>query len=309
MKEFKKYQHLVRYGHSDCQGINEGICHVFPKIDGTNACIWMGKDGKLKAGSRNRELTLEADNHGFYQWVLDSEYTIRLFEFFNDHPCLRLFGEWLVPHTLKTYRDDAWRRFYVFDVVRMPPQDDSPVYYDDFDTRYMHYDEYAPLLEEYGIDYIPCIKIIQNGLVEDFEHELHTNDYLMQPGHLGEGIVIKNYGYKNKYGRQNWAKIVRAEFKEKHYKDMGAPIHKGAGDKLVERVIADTYVTKALVDKERAKIHTEPVQPRLLSTVYHCILTEEIADIVKKMKNPTINFKQLQTCVNSRVKALAPDLF
>ena len=45
MNEFKKYQHVERLGTSEVQGIENGMCYVFPKIDGTNAsCImwtWM----------------------------------------------------------------------------------------------------------------------------------------------------------------------------------------------------------------------------------------------------------------------------
>ena len=39
-----------------------------------------------------------------------------LLEYLKANPTHRLFGEWLIPHRLRTYRDDAWKRFYVFDV-------------------------------------------------------------------------------------------------------------------------------------------------------------------------------------------------
>jgi len=301
MANFKKYQHVARFGHGDCQGINEGVCHVFPKIDGTNASVWMDADGVLRCGSRNRELSLERDNQGFCAWAHYGEHNLEAF--FAENPTLRLFGEWLVPHTIKAYRDDAWRKFYVFDVIRKFDPDNEG------DTVYLHYDEYAPLMEKFGIDYVPCYRVIENGLVSDFEKVAEQNDFLMQPGEIGEGVVVKNYAYKNKFGRHNWAKLVRAEFKEKNYRSMGCPVQKGKGDSIIERVIANTYVTKALVDKERAKIDTEPVQPRLLSTVFHCILTEELADIVKKNKMPTINFQQLRQCVIAKVKEHARDLF
>jgi len=58
--KFKKYQKIRRIGDDRTKGILNGRVSVFPKIDGTNASVWMD-DGKLKAGSRNRELTLEND--------------------------------------------------------------------------------------------------------------------------------------------------------------------------------------------------------------------------------------------------------
>lgn len=42
---------------------------VTEKIDGTNAQVLITDDGDVFAGSRNRWLTLEADNFGFARWV------------------------------------------------------------------------------------------------------------------------------------------------------------------------------------------------------------------------------------------------
>ena len=289
---FEKYQHVERLSHSAVEGITTGTCHVFPKIDGTNASVWLNRDGTLGAGSRNRTLSLDNDNHGFCRWVQEGDHKLRVL---LDHfPYLRLFGEWLVPHSLKTYREDAWRDFYIFDVLEK-------------DDGYVPYTRYSNIFESTGITYIPCMAVIKDGTTEQFLNIAERNDYLMQPGEIGEGLVIKNYDFTNKFGHTTWAKIVRSEFKEKHCRTMGPPNIQGAY--TVERDISNTYVTQALVDKERAKIDTNPVQPRLLSTVYHCILTEELGDIVKKMKNPTIDFKQLQRCVTGRVKELARDLF
>lgn len=285
---FQRYQHVARFGHEDVEDIQLGTCYVFPKIDGTNGSIWWS--GEIRAGSRNRELSLENDNQGFYKHVIQDTRYFRLLEL---NPSLTLYGEWLVPHTLKTYREDAWRKFYVFDVMD--------------DKGYVPYPLYKPLLANFDIDFIPCVRIVKDGSEEEFRRAAEMNDYLMKPGEIGEGVVIKNYEFANKFGRINWAKIVRSEFKERHCKEMGPPEAQGAS--TVEREIVDRYITKTLVDKERAKIDTRPIQPRLLATVYHCLLTEELADAVKKWKNPTIDFKMLQKRVNLKVKELCPDLF
>jgi hypothetical protein len=65
--------HVERLGSDEVSGILHGECHVFPKIDGTNASVWVDESGELCAGSRNRQLTLEKDNAGFYKWVLEHE--------------------------------------------------------------------------------------------------------------------------------------------------------------------------------------------------------------------------------------------
>ena len=110
-----------------------------------------------------------------------------------------------MPHTLKTYSDDAWRKFYVFDVTRDILMDGEVS---------LRYEIYKPLLENYNIDYIPPICKIENPTYERMIELLDKNTYLIKDGAgTGEGIVIKNYDYRNKFGRQTWAKIVRNDLK------------------------------------------------------------------------------------------------
>ena len=40
MNGFLKYLHLERYGTDGVDGITLGGCHIFPKLDGTNASFW-----------------------------------------------------------------------------------------------------------------------------------------------------------------------------------------------------------------------------------------------------------------------------
>lgn len=106
---FKKYIHLERLGSQEVDGIEFGICHVFPKLDGTNASVWLGENGWPQFGSRSRTLSEEADNHGFRNTILgDDETRLRLVDVLHKHPDWNIYGEWLVPHTLKSYREEAW---------------------------------------------------------------------------------------------------------------------------------------------------------------------------------------------------------
>lgn len=299
MTPFKKYQHLERFGTTEVENIEIGECYVFPKLDGTNASVWQSGT-IIKAGSRTRELDLDKDNAGFYNWVLEQD---NIKKFLSENPGLRLFGEWLVPHSLKTYKENAWRNFYVFDVVK-----------DNGDTfEYLHYDIYSKLLDGYNIQYIPLICKIKNGSYEQFVKALEHNDYLIQDGKgVGEGIVIKNYEYKNKYGRVIWAKIVTSEFKEQHRKVMGNPTIEGK--KMIEEEIVHKYVTKALCEKVYEKIRLEDgwnskMIPRLLNTVYYDLVREDCWNFVKEHKNPVINFKTLQFLTNQKVKEHLNELF
>lgn len=298
---FIKYQHIERFGTDEVDGIELGTCHVFPKIDGTNGSVWLDENGQVCAGSRNRELSLDKDNAGFLDAIIKNQSIIG---YLLKHPDHRIYGEWLVPHSLKTYRDDAWRKFYVFDVC-VDSGDD---------VEYLPYSVYVPLLEEFGIDYIPLLAEVRNGSYDQFVGLLEKNQYLIKDGQgAGEGIVIKNYSYRNKYNRVTWAKIVRAEFKEIHSKTMGAPIVQG--EKMVEQEIVDKFCTTALIEKEYAKIVNETGSwsskfiPRLLNTVFYSLIQEDGWNIVKEFKMPKINYKTLNHLVIEKIKNEKREIF
>jgi len=305
---FKKYQHIERLGTTEVQGIEYGDCYVFPKIDGTNGSVWF-EDGEVQAGSRNRHLSLDADNAGFLAWARQDAAINSYLRAYPDH---RLFGEWLVPHSLKTYRENCWRRFYVFDVCtdRTP---EEILHEGDSELNYLPYEVYRLLLDAHGVDYIPPISKINNGTYEQFVNQLCKNVFLIEDGKgAGEGIVIKRYDWKNRGNRQSWAKIVTSEFKEQHVKEMGASEIKGK--KLIEEEIASKFVTSALVDKEFAKIESidgwsSRMIPRLLNVVFYSVVKEEAWEFVKEHKNPVIDFKRLQHFVFNQVKAKKPELF
>ena len=73
---------------------------------------------------------------------------------------------------------------------------------------------------------------------------------------------------------------------------------------LTEEMIKKTYAKIELLDLERGKSI-----PRLLSTVYHDFLTEEITSMVKINKKPTINFRMLQKFIEFKTKSTLPGIF
>jgi hypothetical protein len=297
--------HVERYGNTEVEGIELGMCYIFPKIDGTNASTWWvnGTDVYIGAGSRTRILSLESDNAGFYAWVCTNP--TPLVYFHERHQNLRLFGEWLVPHTFKGYRTDAWRRFYVFDV------------YNDQTEQYLSYETYQPLLEEVGYkDYLAPLAIVKNGDYERFLHYVANNFFLCPDGgEPGEGIVLKNYDYQNKFGRQCFAKIIRNEFKELHHQVMGAPEINNT--LMNEERIVNAAVSCALVDKVLAKIRVDTGGfssrniPRLLDSVFYDLVREELWDQLKQkeVNFGTVNFKTLKALTIRKIKELKPEIF
>lgn len=301
----------------EVEGLLVGKCYIFPKIDGTNSSLWIEGFG-IYGGSRRRILTLQNDNQGFYKYALSENVSIYS-HFFARHPEVRLYGEWLVPHTLKTYRDEAWRKFYIFDVTKVS----SGGY-----EEYIPYEVYKEWLDESGIDYIPPIRIITNPTHEDLMRCVQLNTFLIkEDSGIGEGVVIKNYSFVNRYGRVTWGKIVTNEFKDKHYKDMGAPER---DVNLVEKELVDKFLDQPIVDKVYANIMVQNKQyddergyyvdppfdkkwiPQLLNTSYYEFVRDEIWSMVKwieKEKLRSIDFKNLKQHSFNKVREYYPQLF
>jgi len=297
--QFKKYMHVEKYGNEEVDGIDAGICSIFHKLDGSNGSLWINGD-IISAGSRRRELSLENDNAGFYAHILTQD---NIMEYLLKHPEHRLYGEWLVPHTIKGYTDDSWRKFYVFDVA-LDKSDDEP--------EYIPYDIYKELLDDFDISYIPEICRVKNPDYEKFVELLEQCTFNIKDGESGEGIVIKNYDFYNKYGRQVWGKIIRNEFKAKHSKAMGAPIQ---GSNMVEEKIVEELLSKDFIQKEYDKIVNDEggwrsqYIPRLLGVVYYEFIKDHCWEMVKKFKNPKIDFKTLNHLVTARIKLEMKEIF
>lgn len=292
--EFKKYIHIERFWVDEVLDIELWEVYIFPKIDWTNGSVWY--NDWIQAGSRNRQLTLDADNAWFYDYALKSD---KIKKYLDKHPTHRLYWEWLVPHSLRTYRDDAWNKFYIFDVA--------------VNDEFLPYNIYKELLDEFELDYITPLAIIKNASEDDFLKVVNKNTFLIKDNAwIWEWIVIKNYDYYNKMWNQIWAKIVTNEFKDAHKKEMWAKVDYGT---LVEEKIILKYCTKDFIDKEYAKL----VQAKwwwdkkyifeLFWRVFSEMIKEETWHIIKDFDYPKINFKTLNNLCIKQIKDLKKDLF
>jgi hypothetical protein len=300
--EFEKYQHVERFGNDEVDGIELGDSYIFPKIDGTNGQVYLNNNSEVEAGSRNRVLSLDKDNAGFCEFVFKNN---NIKQYLIKHPTHRLYGEWLVPHSLKTYREDAWKKFYIFDIT---------IDKDNEEIEYIPFDIYKPLLEEFELDYIPPLAKIKNVTYDVLVKRLEDNHFLIKDGEgSGEGIVIKNYDFYNRFKRQTWAKIVTNEFKEKHNRTMG--YNELKTKEMIEQQIVDDFCTAAFIEKEYAKIveekegWTSRYIPMLLSKVFYELINEETWHFIKKYKNPKVDFKTLNVLVTQKIKSVKSEIF
>jgi len=84
---------------------------ITEKIDGTNACVYIGDDGEFLTGSRSRWITPEDDNFGFARWASEHRDELMLLGP-GQH-----FGEWWGAGIQRRY-GLAEKRFSLFNVGR-----------------------------------------------------------------------------------------------------------------------------------------------------------------------------------------------
>ena len=299
--DFKKYQHIEKLGSGEVDGILNGTVYVYYKIDGTNGCIWLNKDGMLSFGSRNRELFWNADNADFLKSIVNDERTHdALLHYLHHHPTHIIYGEWLVPHTLKTYNENAWKKFYIFDI------------YDTETGKYVPYESYAELFDERypNLYYIPLLAKLENPTEEDLKKLLDsTGNWLVKENSgLGEGIVIKNYDFVNRYGRINWAKMLCEDFRNTKNKVRSENRENKEENPIEYEIIKLMTVEHVIKEKNKVleKYNTEFFESKFIFEIINRAFNEFWRDnweiILKKFKHPTINFKVLKQLSDKFVK-------
>ena len=315
MSIFKSYEKVERIEKEECDGILKGPCYVFEKLDGANAQIYIDTiTGEIAFGSRNRVLGI-GDNlvsgdsfRGFAAWVKANN--VPLQKFFDLHPDFMLMGEWLVKHTVQ-YSPDMYGQFYVFDI------------YDSDSERYMGIESHRSWqdLLTLGIKLVAFDYRIEDPTMQDLMRVLGM------PSRYGakyrEGVVIKNYGFLNKFGRQPYGKLLHETFQEVKSKPK-EPISPDA----IELAIQVQYVSAARVEKivnkikmnnalegidlritswaydakaDKSRLEMKHI-PQVINMVWYDIITEDMNDILKRLKDPTINFKLLKRLVFDRAK-------
>lgn len=305
MATYKSFKHVERLGKDEVDGILDGVCYITAKLDGTNALVWFDdKEQTVCAGSRKRQLTLEDDNAGFYKWVhSDNEEAKLLRHFVEVHDELIVYGEFgcgKVAH-IKDYNEGTKDQFWIFDVYNVETEQYVP------DTIWRE------LLEAYDLTpwCIPILATIENPTEDQLMELAKNNKFLLDhANHAGEGIVIRNPDFRNRWGHYEIAKIVLDEYIQEQKSKKKPQITPGE----VEQSIVDLYATEAELSKAKNKVcvilGTEEFDTKsgkfigmYLNMVYRESILAEVADWVKKFKNPVIDFKTLQDLTYKKARA------
>ena len=309
MGQFNRYVHVERYGRDEVAGIIDGTVFVQPKIDGTNASVWYDADrDHICAGSRKREITPEKDNAGFAEYIINSDdYVAQIIrDYCYKHPNLIVYGEWLGDPTngskmLGSLRKYLSKGFFAFDVREMPRNDETGRNLGYVHPRDVRYRDLTLLL---GSHFVPST-VLDHPTIEQVTELAESNHFNLPDDVVGEGVVIKNYDYRDAYGNMQMAKIVLDEWRERQRKNRQMASLQG-----VETMFCDEVVTSAFLDKCRAKVSDkfrtefDTKDKRHMGMFMSLIVTDAISedtyDFVKRNRFPTIDFGQLKGLIQKR---------
>ncbi len=230
MTEQKKYQSITRYGKSNNEISARGNIVIWEKIDGANASFMRDGD-TIRTFSRNQELTGEDGLGGFRKWVLENINARKL------EVGLLYFGEWTNRHKIDYGLNE--KKFYLFDV------------YETNLERYLPLNDIKAEANIIGLELAP---IFYEGEYISEEHlQSFVGKSMLAPDGVGEGIVVKNYGYVDKHGNQHFTKIV-----SKHFQEIsGVKVKEMKSKSDVVSQFIETTVTPARIEKMLFKLVDE----------------------------------------------------
>ena len=248
--EIKKYLDIERCKESYASTFEVGEPIVIQvKVDGSNASIaYDSKTNSLVAFSRRQTLNEMNTLNGFWNYVQSLD--VKAFaEILGDRYII--FGEWLVPHSVK-YPEDMYKKFYMFDV------------WDRETEQYLTQEDSLAIFDRLK-NYIPnYVHTLYNGPFISWEHTLaflKENIYGETP--CMEGIVIKR---QNKLWSKSsrlpyYVKIVNEKFSEVHSsKPKTIDPEKLAAGEAEQAAVAEV-VTKRRIIKQIEKFIEDQIIP------------------------------------------------
>ncbi|UOF80528.1 ATP-dependent DNA ligase [Caudoviricetes sp.] len=284
---FKAYPKIHRLGKEETDGLIEGteetlFLTIQEKIDGANTSIWLDDEGVVQCGSRTRQLPTTESFNGFVEWARAQEPIV---SYLKEYPDRTLYGEWLVRHTI-AYNEMAYKKWYLFDI------------YDNTNEEFIPSRDVALVAEKYGFN---TPTVFAEGYMTEEQIKEHVGKSTL--GNEGEGVVIKRYGFKNKFGDHCYAKVVTQKFKENNAITFGG--NNKHSETYQEMYFVQKYCTLARVEKIMHKMQPKVNKrldlehiPMISGACYHDMITEEAWEIAQM--NRVVDFKQLRRLANAK---------
>jgi len=285
--EFKEYKKIQALHKEECDGILHGTCYLQEKVDGANASIWV-EDGNIHCGSRTRDLIKAGDGfNGFVDYVNKHEGINALLQM---NPNFRLYGEWLVRHSIG-YHEKNYRQFYLYDI-----ENEEGIKYN---IEYVN-----KLAEAYNIPHVHLFAKIDSPTLEQIK-EFAGKSVL---GEKGEGVVVKNLDFINKFGDLQYGKYVTQEFKEENAITFGG--NNKSSDTYWEMHFVNEYVSQPRLEKilnKFSNLSDERLDmkhiPQIMGMMHHDVITEECWAIQKKCTKP-FDFKAFEKLLKRKTRQM-----
>ena len=299
MAHFKSFIHVERLDETkiDIPNFLKGQVWCFSKLDGTNAVVWADNNSNIHCGSRKREITIDHDNADFMLFMTTDKSTEKLRDFLIKNPNLIVYGEWLngwsgrkQAGTIKQYLDPGFWIIAVFDVDA---------------GNYLYYNTYVELFKDIYDKIDKPLAVFENPKYEDIVKLLENNHFNLPDDTSGEGVVCWNYDYRDQWGHPQVGKIVAKEYLENKgnsHKTKIPQVREG-----LEQDIVDAFVTSADCEKCKQKIllslgleewtGSGKEVGMFLNMLYTDLIQEEMLSIVRRFKNPVIDFTILKNNV------------
>ncbi len=292
--QFRKYEKIYRLGKEETDGILQGTINVTEKLDGANLSVWLGDGGEIRVGSRNNDLTANGNEFNGAVHYCNAHEGIK--KFLNYRPLLRLYGEWLVRHTL-AYNETAYKKFYLFDI------------YNEEKQEFLCQDDVRLIGESYNIELVPYLGTFDNPTLIELTKLVEGQKSVY--GEKREGIVIRNPAFVNKFGDKCNGKIVSEGFMEDNGVTFGG--NNKYSEAYWEQYVSNKYITLERVQKIMNKIQPEVNKrldmehiPRIINTVYHDMIQEEGWEIANKVEK--IDYNVLKRICGKKAKQVYVDI-
>lgn len=305
MADYKSFHHVLKVDKPEVEGVLAGTLDAFPKLDGSNALMFF-KSGEVHYGSRKREITCEDDNANFANYMSKSknEEIVALRRYCAEHPNYIVYGEWLggvdgmkMTGSLKGYTEGGFVVFAVFDVD---------------EGRYLRYDEwYDDIASIYHL-VVPRIATLIDPTMDDIVALLDKTDYLRPKSSPGEGVVLYNYDFYDKWHHfAGIVKLVREDFLSSKSRKSKANEAKATGE--TEREFVEEYCTVSEISKAQAKVMTamgvdewsndKALIGRTMNEVVTSVIEDNLVDFVlKKKMKVDISFGNVRNLINQKVR-------
>lgn len=279
--------------------------YIFPKIDGTSSLIWASQ-GKIHCGSRKREIDIENDNANFCKYIMNSQdaQIVALRQFCLDNEGLIVYGEFIghVPETskfvgsIKTYIDGGFFIFAIFDIEK---------------GTYIPYSDYGHILKSFYDKTLTPIAVLSHPSLSDIVPLMDKNNYNLPANQFGEGIVIYNYNYKDKYGHSFIGKMIRQDYLDNKSRKSKANAALANGE--TEKEFVEQFCTVSEISKAQAKVmvamdidewtNDKALIGRTMNEVATSVIEDNLVDFVlKKKMKVTVNFGNVRNLINQKVR-------